>query len=188
MSGAFLPVACSNCFADQGLRIDAAAIGVTCVTPCPNCGSTDGVKLDKDLIIGLADRFFIRGTMVRLPYGGAPRIVFNEMDANSERGRGEVDLPAWADARLIERAAGIGMFYYGPRDWMLGAVEPLQELQDPQRQSAVIDRLVSEYPSRVLGAKDVLYRVRRNPAEPLKHSEYDSPPNQFVGRTRLDSP
>ena len=45
---------CSDCFKDQGLKLDAIAIGVESNTICPNCGSTIGRKLSADLVEALA--------------------------------------------------------------------------------------------------------------------------------------
>ena len=36
------PVACSDCFNDQGLKLDAFLIGLDSPSPCPNCGKTGG--------------------------------------------------------------------------------------------------------------------------------------------------
>ena len=148
------------------------------------------MKLDKARIQILADRFFVRGTLTRFEYGGAPYIVFNEMHADSQRLRGEIEVPAWLknDVKLIEQAAGIGFFDYGPRGWMLGDVEPLVALQDASQRQAVIDRILGEYPTRVLKKAETFYRLRRNPKEPAKEEEYDSPPDQFLGQYRLDAP
>jgi hypothetical protein len=45
---------CSDCFYDQGLRLDAAKIGVEDGSPCPACGSETGRKLNADLTAKLA--------------------------------------------------------------------------------------------------------------------------------------
>lgn len=69
---------CSECFKDEGLKLDATQFGVTDEFHCPNCGREDGRKLIKELIVRLAHRYFVWGTLIRLEYGGAPRIQFNE--------------------------------------------------------------------------------------------------------------
>jgi hypothetical protein len=182
----FTPLLCSDCFADQGLRLDAAQIGRQSPAQCPHCKSTSGAKLDKWLLRELAVRYFVRGTLVRVDFGAAPVI-----QCNDRRPGGEIELPSplQEDANLIEKSAGIGLFLYGPRDWMLGSVEPLIALQDPARREAVIERIMSEYPSRLISKEEVFYRLRRNPRRPSDHGEYDAPPD--ATRTegyRLDSP
>jgi hypothetical protein len=59
--------------------------------------------------------------------------------------------------------------------WMIGEVEPLKSLQQPEKHTAVVERIVSEYPNRLLPEGDLLYRLRRDPREPSSPAEYDSP-------------
>ena len=47
-------IACSNCFRDQGLRLEAANIGLEETSACPNCGAMDGRKLNRELLEHLA--------------------------------------------------------------------------------------------------------------------------------------
>jgi hypothetical protein len=176
-------VLCSNCLSDQGLKLDSLALGVKDESTCKNCGSTDGRKLTKDLTAHLAYRFFVRGTTHRSHFGGSPVIQFNQHQRTSI-------IPApWleSDVRLIERVLGVGFFYYGPRLWMVGEIEPLKALQLPAERPTIIKRIVTEYPHRTLTAKDIFYRIRRSPKDPASPAEYDSPPEGQVGNGRLDS-
>jgi hypothetical protein len=176
-------VLCSNCFHDQGLRLDSFTIGIETDSICPNCGSKDGRKLDKDLTMHLAHRFFVRGTIHRTHFGAAPIIQFNEHQRTS------ISAAPWfePDLRLFERAIGVGFFHYGPRLWMLGEVEPLKALERADERTTVMARIVAEYPKRVLAEGMVFYRLRLNPSDPAAPNEYDSPPVNLVGRGRLDS-
>jgi len=61
---------CSECFQDEGLKLDAAQLGVANVSPCRNCGKEIGRKLTIDSIVHLAHRFFVGGSFLRLEYGG----------------------------------------------------------------------------------------------------------------------
>lgn len=63
---------CSNCFRDEGLKIDAYQIGIDSDEKCPKCKSTSGHKLTKKLVENLCYRFFVRGTIQKCDYGGAP--------------------------------------------------------------------------------------------------------------------
>lgn len=174
---------CSECFHDQGLRLDAALGGFDDPAECPKCHKTEGKKLDLPHIEELAYRFFVRGTVFRTDYGGAPLVQFNQHQETS------IDLtPQLAeDVELFEKMLGIGFFYYGPRLWMVGEVTPLNELLDEATRAAVIQRVVTEYPAVQFKTADVLYRLRLAPQEPGAHHEYDSPPDQFLGKGRLDS-
>lgn len=174
---------CSECFNDHGLMLDAFRLGVKDESKCPNCGSTGGQKLDKGQITRLAYQFFVRGTIHKMDYGGAPAIQFNERQQTSVTFADHLQ----ADARLIEQAIGVGFFHYGPRLWMVGEVEPLKGLQDSKERWKVIEKIFKEYPTRILSPGDLFYRLRIDPQDPNNKLEYDSPPNENVGQGRLDS-
>jgi hypothetical protein len=178
---------CSNCFSDEGLKLDAIQIGILSGENCPNCKSKDGRKLDKETLEQLADRFFVRGTTTKFYYGAAPLLQFNELQYNNNC---NVQLPSWLhqDKTLIENALKIGFFHYGPRYWMMGEVEPLKDLQITKKRSSVINRILSECPSQILSQEISFYRLRKNPKAPENILEYDSPPNKYLGQHRLDSP
>jgi hypothetical protein len=176
-------VLCSECFEDQGLKLDAQNFGSDDASTCPNCGATSGKKLTQKAVGALAHRFFTWGTLLRLEYGAAPRIVGNNLRESSE-----IDTSPWfeADLRLIEKTTGIHYFYYGPRTWMVGEVTPLKELQEPNTRSGVVQRIINEYPTRILEADEIFYRLRKGPKTPADFGEYDSPPMGIVGDGRFD--
>lgn len=178
---------CSNCFLNSGLRLDAYKIGLDDSIPCPRCGTTDGRKLDMNRVANLAHRFFVRGSIQRLEYGAFPRIQYNPQRYGS-RERVVEDDQLQRDAALLEDTLKIGFFPYGPRLWMVGEVEPLKDLQDPSKRPAVIQRVLDEYPGRILGTDEQFFRVRRSPRNPSNSGEYDSPPAGVNGQGRLDSP
>ena len=177
---------CSDCFADEGLRIDAFKHGLEQKGDCPNCKSPAGRKLTKKHIEGLAWRFFVSGTTIRREYGAAPAIQFNEQ----HYGNSDISLSPWLknDVKLIEDAAKIGFFYYGPRLWMVGEVEPLKALQDPATRPQIINRVLKEYPAKTLAKSTKFYRLRVSPRRPADPMEYDSPPVALAGNGRLDAP
>jgi hypothetical protein len=181
----FPPLACSLCFSDQGLRLDAGNFTpeYPAGQPCPNCGSTEGRKLPKEALEALAHRFFVWGSLWRHKYGGAPRIQLNRLRPT------DINVSPWlkADVALFERLLGLGFFHYGPRLWMLGHVEPLKALQNAGTRPPVIDRIISEYPSVEYGGDKIFYRVRVSPSAPDAPPQYDSPPDQFLGAGRIDS-
>jgi hypothetical protein len=180
------PVLCTACFTDHGLRIDAERLGIPHALPCPNCGTNGTKKLTPYLLRVLVSQFFVRGSVHRSTYGSAPLVQFNEHRFQD----GDYDGPEWLkkDVTLISEQVRIGLFHYGPRLWMLGCVEPLEALQDPVRRGSVIHRILKEYPERILLKGEFIYRLRANPEDPLASGEYDSPPEAFLGRGRLDSP
>lgn len=175
-------VLCSDCFQDPGLPMDAQGFGVALEATCPVCRSDKGKKLDKERVVALAGSSFVWGTMSRCQYGAAPVVQFNEHQKTS------IGAPPWLepDLRRIEMATGRGFFRYRPRLWMVGGVERLKALQDPERREPVVRRIISEFPAATLASGEVFYRVRKSPLRPNDPAEYDSPP---VARTgRLDTP
>lgn len=176
-------IACSKCFTDQGLHLDAEQLGISGDAACPSCGSTEGHKIDKEKLETLAYRFFVWGSFWRTDYGGAPLIQFNEHQGTS------IEPSPWlkSDIALFEKLLGIGFFHYGPRLWMVGEVEPLKALQDLASRSLIVERIVREYPTREIEPTLSFYRIRKDPKSPAEHHEYDSPPTTFAGTGRLDA-
>src|SRR6202035_629656 len=95
-------IACSNCFVNEGLRLDAYAGGIAANSMCPRCCSQTSRKLTRALLETLAHRFFVRGTFQRCEYGAAPIIQFND------RRPTDIEIPTWLDAdiHLFEELVG----------------------------------------------------------------------------------
>lgn len=177
-------VLCSDCFQDEGLRLDSFFIGIDDKTRCPNCSSENGYKLTKELVRKLCYRFFVLGTIEKCEYGGFPLIQFNEEHYDNS----DIDVSPWLarDVKLIEKAGEIGLFYYGPRFWMFGEIEALKSLQSDTERNGVIDSVLKLFPIRELSSSEYFYRVRINPKVPDDASEYDTAPDAFLGRNRFD--
>lgn len=173
---------CSNCFYDQGLKLQAVKYGIISNSTCPNCSSTTGRKLNLKLLLQLAHSFFVCGTLARQKYGAAPLIQFNKHQSTC------INPAAWfkSDLRLIERETGMGFFHYGPKLWMIGEVEPLKALQRTKSRPAIIERIINEYPKTFLKKSDIFYRIRKDPKDPYNFAEYDSPPIGVMGNGRFN--
>ncbi len=176
-------LACSDCFTDRGVHLDAEQIGIEDASTCPNCGSTAGRKLQKAGLEDLAHRFFVWGSLARCKYGAAPIIQFNDRQPTS------INVSPWLekDVELIGSLLGVGFFLYGPRLWMVGEVEPLKALQTAKTRASIVKRILGEYPERVVGSEESFYRIRKAPKKPSEPHEYDSPPSDIVGAGRLDT-
>ena len=176
-------LACSRCFTDHGLHLDAEQIGVEATSPCPNCGSVAGHKLTEAALNSLAYRFFVWGSLLRCDYGAAPLIQFNEQRNTS------IKVSPWltTDIKLLERLLRVGFFGYGPRLWMVGEVEPLKALQEVESRTSIVERIIREYPSKIVGPDLSFYRIRKMPETPSKSLEYDSPPSVFAETGRFDT-
>jgi len=175
---------CSNCFKDEGLKINSISIGIENNEVCPNCKSIDGYKLTKKTILRLCYIFFVRGTIKRCEYGGFPLIQFNNHHFNNS----DVNVSQWLkdDIELIENSVQVGFFYYGPRFWMFGENEPLKALQIEAEREKIIEKILASYPTRELLETEYFYRIRVNPTLPYEFSEYDSAPDAFLGKNRFD--
>jgi hypothetical protein len=68
---------CSECFQDQGLKLDAQTFGNDDASTCPNCGATSGKKLTQKAVGALAHRFFTWGTLLRLAEYEKSKIIEN---------------------------------------------------------------------------------------------------------------
>lgn len=177
-------VACTACFRDPGLRLDAERFAMLDPSVCSNCGLAGAAKLNRIRLQHLAHSFFVRGTLQKFSYGAAPRVVFNAAQ------RTTIPTAAWLepDVRLLENLLGVGFFEYGPRFWMFGEIEPLKGLRAASSRPQVIARILREYPKVSIEPDQSFYRMRVNPKDPANPSEYDSPPSEVSGRGRLDSP
>jgi hypothetical protein len=177
------PLMCSDCFQDEGLRLCALRVGQKDLSRCLNCGSQTGLKLSKRSVALTARQFFVRGSITRPQYGGAPVLQINNQQTTS------MHAPSWlnSDLRLIEKTLNAGIFHYGPRMWMVGEVEPLKALQHPSSRADVIEQIIDAFPGRLLGTDECFYRLRKAPEFPGDFAQYDAPPPEFLGQGRFDS-
>ena len=174
---------CSECFQDEGLKLDAFQIGIKRNTTCMNCKSQLGRKLTLELIEDLTWRFFVQGTELKVEYGGAPLIQYNTFHyQNTKVDFGEA---VNTDIKLLERELKMGFFHYGPRLWTLGHVVPLKKLQSKATRNEIIKRIIREFPIKYLEETDKFYRIRKNPEYIEDINQYDS--NPTPGSGRLDS-
>ncbi|MFW9990310.1 MAG: RES family NAD+ phosphorylase [Candidatus Odinarchaeota archaeon] len=176
---------CSDCFTDEGLRLDAFKMGIHNSQRCPNCHSIKGSKLTKELVRILCKSYFVRGTMEKMEYGSAPLVEFNEY----HKDKSDIIVSPWLinDLKLLEQVGQIGFFYYGPNLWMLGEIEPLKKLQIKSERNHVIDEIIRTYPILELTPTNYFYRLRKNPKTPNDPSQYDSPPDKNLGEGRFDT-
>ncbi|MDX8572912.1 RES family NAD+ phosphorylase [Elizabethkingia sp. HX QKY] len=177
---------CSDCFQNEGLKITATLIGDTNKKKCENCNSTKGHMLNQNQLKKLVNIFFVRGSFLTCDFGGSPSIQFNE----DHYQKGSVTWKKWIrdDAKLIENTCKIGFFYYAPRDWMLGQIEPLISLRKQGIESSnIIENIIKKYPTKILDQSYKFYRVRLSPQSPDNIMQYDSPPKKHLGSNRFDS-
>jgi RES domain. len=176
-------VACSDCFFDQGLHLDAKRLGLDINVECPICNSKEGKKITIELLDELAYRFLVWGSLIKCEYGAFPEIQYNPDQTTSI----ELNKNLKKDITIFEKNLGVGFFYYGPRAWMYGEVEPLKELKDKGTRAKIIKRILSEYPEVTIASNDnPLYRIRKEQDLKFDPAQFDSPPNEFLGSGRFD--
>ena len=176
-------VACSNCFTNEGLRLDAERLGASDSSTCPRCKTANGRKFTSDQLITLAQHFFVWGSVRKFRYGAAPAIQFNDRRETNITIPGSLS----TDVALLEDALGIGFFSYERRFWMSGDTVPLERLQQEGLRNEVIDRILREYGSKKLTEQDTFYRIRKNLSSSSDSSQYDSAPAE-LSNGRLDTP
>lgn len=172
---------CSECFQDQGLKLMAEGIGKESNKRCINCLKSNGFKLEIEDIEQLAYQFFVVGSILKSRYGAAPIIQFNKYQKTDARFSGYLN----EDVHIFEKFLGVGFFHYGPRTWMIGDIEPLEDMQNSNKRNKVYEKILKEYPAVALQDSDFFYRIRINPEIPNSETEYDSPPKS--GNGRLDN-
>ncbi|MCT2400422.1 RES family NAD+ phosphorylase [Novosphingobium mangrovi (ex Huang et al. 2023)] len=173
---------CPNCLSDVGLHRMAGEMKAE-TGDCPRCASSDVPVLTREDLLFLVKMFFVHGSLERADFGGAPVIQFNDSQPGSLGLAGALG----RDVDLLQSTLGIGLFHYGPNLWMLGYIEPLQELCDEGTRDSAIARILDAYPVVQLEPGTPFYRVRKAPHTPSDPAEYDAPPKEFAGKGRLDS-
>ncbi|WP_282116989.1 RES family NAD+ phosphorylase [Cellulophaga baltica] len=174
---------CSKCFNSEGLKLMSLNYGKNIKLKCKNCGELEGLLISKTSLEELAHKYFIEGTYYNTEYGGSPLIQYNEYQKT------DVDFGKYlnGDIKIFEDSLKIGFFYYAPRLFMLGEIEPLKKLENTEESISVLNEIIEKFPTVILTTKDYFYRLRTNPEFPHLESEYDSPPIQFSGTGRLDN-
>jgi hypothetical protein len=177
---------CSNCFNDHGLIYNAQKIGFPNKQKCPNCKSIDGRKLDDELLNKLVYQYFVRGTLVRCEYGAFPYLQFNSMSYSKDNHMNIYE-SLQDDLNLLADTIKVRIFPYGPRTWMFGEIEPLQNLLKKSKRKKIINRILNEYPIRILSSTESFYRLRKGSNISMNPFEFDSQPDLLCGKGRLDS-
>jgi hypothetical protein len=176
-------IMCSECFKDEGLSLSAEIIGIKQKGICKNCNNLNGKKLDVGLLNNLCWKFFVSGSYTKTQYGGAPVVQFNELQKTEIAVLENLEY----DIKLIEKILNVGFFYYAPRLFMLGEVEPLKKLHNDNENLEILNKIISLYPTKVLEEKEKFYRLRVDPEKPFEKNQYDSPPKSGNGRLDLEN-
>lgn len=169
---------CSDCFKDNGLRLEAKRIGKEHTVACPNCKSSDGYALDSDCLHELQIQFFSRATAPNQYRQDVAVLGVVEDDPN-EYDLGLVLRPETrTDWELIRAAIGGRLWYRSPRLFYLGITNHFG-LYGSLPKEVVRDQIVSKLRFTEIDPSTTIYRIRLNLDDQNKFHEpqYDSPPN-----------
>lgn len=168
--------------------------GNVVVTNCPTCLQSGGRLIDKATAEDGMHNFFVRGSIPPEVGGPAPVYQFNPYHFPGEIQFGtNLDL----DLRRLSEYLHVGLFHYGPPFWRLGYTEHYQALRGfvevPAVQGAARKKLWQDILSRcaikTLEPGTSIFRVRRgDDLPPAVPEQFDTPPPEFAGRGRYDSP
>lgn len=174
---------CSECFTNEGLRIESKKIGSNSKMQCTNCLCNDATILDADNCYQLMQQFFVYGSVPPNVGEMAPVYMVNDYDHKYE-------LPHIYkhDHDLLKKETGLSAFHYGPPLWRLGYTEYYNDLEDDKADLKAVDALLTKCTSATIPAGQKIYRIRTNPAGNIfDEQSYDSPPSKKE-YGRFDSP
>jgi hypothetical protein len=174
---------CSDCFRNEGLRLEAEKVGLKDSKPCPECGKTTGAKLDEEKLGDLVDRFFKEGS--RTWEDRTPRFRSNYTHSPVP-----LDFDQWLDedGKKIQEEHDLARFRASAR--RLGHTALYKEIkaviEDRTATVALATRLEAPF-SKIFGTANSslvyrgtkLYRVRTDPPSVTKPTDFDSPPDSI---------
>jgi hypothetical protein len=166
-------ILCSDCFTNNGLRIEAAKFGIRSGASCPTCGSQSDRKLTRNNLHKLTSRFFVTGTIPHGVGGYAPILNYNPERAQDEV---ELDHDIERDWALIKSVIGGSLFYYGPPLWRIGITEHYDEPNVVSDQT--ITEIVQKLSVKTLPRGTRTFRIRKNidSAEVQNSTQFGLPP------------
>jgi len=174
-------VCCSDCFNNEGLRLEAIKLGAA-QGKCPRCGSQSGAGLNDDQCSELLERFFIAGSMSVGPVGISPY-----MTGVGNAHRMQFDPTLQSDFETLISIDSLGLRLRAPKTYLVGDTEhwdAFQEMIDyrkrtgnlPENAAAIVDKLLERCRKFVWAAGTRFYRIRKNPRSAISAAAYDSPP------------
>jgi hypothetical protein len=168
---------CSDCFKDNGLRLEAKRIGKERTGTCPNCKSSDGYALDSECLHELQTQFFSRATAPNQYRQDVAVLGVVEDDPDEEDIGLVLRRETQADWALIRGAIGGRLWYRSPRLFYLGITNHFGMFQSLSKE-VVRDQVVSKLRFTEIDTSTTIYRIRTNLDDNDKFDEgqYDTPP------------
>jgi hypothetical protein len=181
--------ACSDCFRDVGLKLEAMRIGKKHENVCPNCKSSTGYALDNDCLHELQTQYFSRATAPNQYRQDVAVLGVVEDDPDEDETGLVLRAETQADWTLIRKAIGGRLWYRSPRLFYLGITNHFGISQSLSK-DVVRDEVVSKLRFTEIDPSTTIYRIRLNLNDQDKFDEgqYDTPPSpKRRGFNRFDS-
>ncbi len=193
MSGDF-PL-CSECFKNEGLRVEAYKLGILSDESCTNCGASSGRKLDRDGVHKLFDEFYV--------YGSRPAVYLPRVFTWGKNEGDDIQFEATAeeDRQTFRSILGLEVSRHAPRLFEMGYTEIRSDIEEVVRTSpqeapesavaklrSALERLIAAGAGTHIETDQKLFRARISPSRPLDPAEYDSPPLDLSRAGRFACP
>lgn len=183
-------VFCSDCFRNEGLRIEAEKLGQQQESPCPACSSTSGKKIDEGLLWELCCRFFDYGSR-SLYQPPVYRIIPPSLGSHFKGCEAKFDASLNDDTARIKQSADIGLRYNAPNIRRMGITSVYHEIwtildSDTLTDNAKAEKLANPFArirdccgSFTLLSGRKIYRIRINPDGVSQATAFDTTPTEF---------
>lgn len=178
-------VACSNCFEDMGLRLEAMMLGRTDQSACPRCRDAFGKKPTKNDVEELQNEFF---SLATAPHKSNMRLVALRIEQDTADQVEKLRPETWRDWHLIQQLVGGNLGYSAPRLFYFGVTNHLDGPNGSLTKEMISDEILPRLRSRALGNTDVFFRIRLNIDQSKRFDlvQFDSPPLRRRGFGRFD--
>ncbi len=173
-----MPLICSNCFVNEGIKAEAERLGVREGTTCLNCSAKDGVKLSLSEINKLYEKYFVHGSVPQNIGGYAP-ILNISIDKKMEDLKFASSLNH--DYKLLKKVCNKVLFHYGPPLWRLGLTEHYEAIESGgKKRTQALKDIIDQAQILVLPKGSKLFRVRIN-VDPtsITACDFDTPPIKY---------
>src|SRR5437870_6249302 len=172
---------CSDCFKNEGLRLEALKLSNKQSEKCPRCGSEKGVLLNEDQCGELLERFFVYGTTSIGTFGVSPyKLSVGNLDDI------KFDVTLNDDFETLIGVHGLGLRLRAPKTWLVGDTKHWHAFEEmigyrrtngklPENAAEIVDEILQRCRRFILTKETRLYRIRRNPIASVDSRSYDSP-------------
>jgi len=175
---------CSDCFKNEGLRLEALKLGHTRSEKCPRCGSEKGAFLNENQCGELLEKFFIDGTMSIGTFGISPY----KLGAGNPHDI-KFDLTLHDDFEILIAVDALGLRRRSPKTWHVGDTKHWGAFEEmiqyrrttgklPENADETVDEILERCRKFTLRKGIRFYRIRKNLEASILAESYDSPSAQ----------